>query len=932
MLVQRTALGGCLLLVVFARAACGQLSIPIVNSSFESGLLGQTPSGWSVTVGNMYLSSGLSTEFDPDVANSGSRFVTATWQATGASSSPFPAGQSMGIFQTVDLSDYASLIDGGNHALQMAFAYNDADSGDFGEVSVEFLDAESNPFEFAGTFSSLNAGTGRKAWKVESLSHLVPVGSRSMRITLLAEANGGGTARNVGFDDLSASLVVYAEPPPRDIVHGTLIQFNPNGAWSWYQDERAVVDKAHGELIIGSTASFAGLGGQSVDGQIHTTHFNLDSSSRTVHVHNDIESYGSSDDHNVPGLIVKQNGDLLAFYAAHNGRTSDDGSGGLDDRSYYRTYDTASSTWGLESEYHWWPVIPDNAPGGGGTTYSNLFQLSSEDSDGDGNGRLYNIARTQQSPHIMYSDDNGATWNYGGQLTEQPAVKPAGNNYVNGYYKYVSNGVDRIDLLATEYHPRDFNTSIYHAYMQNGKMYDSLGNEIDNDIFDAADSFDSENVTSTDDFTPVFLSDGLRSSRAWNTDIQTYDDGTITALFKVRPSRFTTSEVLNNEDHRVWFARFDPMTRKWTAHEIAKAGARLFADYESDYTGLGALDPGDPNTVYISTDVSPISNMPTDHHEIYKGVTADGGVSWTWDAITERSTYDNLRPIVPAWDGDHTALIWWKGTMVRSQEFDTAVVGVVFENDKRLGSLHYVDANPSNTTLASGDAMSTTSGVAPGDEDNLWHIRSEVGNAATVFTADESASENPPIIKTTVFDLTAGTYDVFAYFWADASSDWQIRAGLLEDDLMKIRDRGAQGVAANSFENLVLVQEGSRQLMQAYLGRKSVDDGESLSVFVDDSSGSNLQRVWYDGIGYAPVNPVKPGDFDNDGDVDGHDFLSWQRGESPHPLSAADLADWQANYGSIVSVSEAATGRTAVPEPTTALLTAIGISLMWYFT
>jgi hypothetical protein len=58
-----------------------------------------------------------------------------------------------------------------------------------------------------------------------------------------------------------------------------------------------------------------------------------------------------------------------------------------------------------------------------------------------------------------------------------------------------------------------------------------------------------------------------------------------------------------------------------------------------------------------------------------------------------------------------------------------------------------------------------------------------------------------------------------------------------------------------------------------------------------------------------------PGDFDDDGDVDGRDFLAWQRGSSPTPFSAEDLADWQANYGvgpmPLVS---------AVPEPTTVAL------------
>ena len=39
------------------------------------------------------------------------------------------------------------------------------------------------------------------------------------------------------------------------------------------------------------------------------------------------------------------------------------------------------------------------------------------------------------------------------------------------------------------------------------------------------------------------------------------------------------------------------------------------------------------------------------------------------------------------------------------------------------------------------------------------------------------------------------------------------------------------------------------------------------------------------------------GDFDADGDVDGRDFLVWQRGGSRTPLSTADLEDWQDHYG-----------------------------------
>jgi len=53
------------------------------------------------------------------------------------------------------------------------------------------------------------------------------------------------------------------------------------------------------------------------------------------------------------------------------------------------------------------------------------------------------------------------------------------------------------------------------------------------------------------------------------------------------------------------------------------------------------------------------------------------------------------------------------------------------------------------------------------------------------------------------------------------------------------------------------------------------------------------------------------GDFDGDQDVDGNDFLKWQRGESPMPNSVADLNAWKANFGD-VPVAAAA---QAVPEP-----------------
>jgi hypothetical protein len=55
----------------------------------------------------------------------------------------------------------------------------------------------------------------------------------------------------------------------------------------------------------------------------------------------------------------------------------------------------------------------------------------------------------------------------------------------------------------------------------------------------------------------------------------------------------------------------------------------------------------------------------------------------------------------------------------------------------------------------------------------------------------------------------------------------------------------------------------------------------------------------------------QPGDFDEDGDVDGRDFLLWQQNPS-----VGDLADWQENYGTVPELGAS----VAVPEPTAAAL------------
>jgi hypothetical protein len=83
-----------------------------------------------------------------------------------------------------------------------------------------------------------------------------------------------------------------------------------------------------------------------------------------------------------------------------------------------------------------------------------------------------------------------------------------------------------------------------------------------------------------------------------------------------------------------------------------------------------------------------------------------------------------------------------------------------------------------------------------------------------------------------------------------------------------------------------------------------------LTLLDTNNNGQILMQVGLSGPenwrGLVLATPVTtPGDFDLDGDVDGRDFLTWQRNPS-----VGDLEDWQTNYG-----ASSLSASIAVPEP-----------------
>lgn len=468
-----------------------------------------------------------------------------------------------------------------------------------------------------------------------------------------AGASGSGGAGGSG-GAVGRMTCPYTEPTlpetfPSSWTAGEVTQFNDNGGWTWYNDERVVVDAEGGKILVSSAASNASS--QSSNRNIDIVIHDLASGQNDKHA---LGSLSYSDDHNNGGIVVKAPGSYFVAYTHHN----------VDCDTHWANYENGS--WGQTQIYNWAQHGCQTNPKQNAVTYNNVWRLSAE------NGALYNFVRSiQTSPHFLYSEDNGATWELAGRLTASPQV-----GYNAGYYKFWGNGVDRIDFFATESHPRDSNTSVYHGYIQGGKSYDSFGQEVDDDIFD----MEAPEITA---FTRVFqagsMLDGKSLKRLWNFDVTRYEDGTVAVLWQGRENECADKNNCN-PGHHMAYSRFDGTA--WKSTRLVKGGRTLYRNksdwWEEDYLGGAALDPDDPHVVYVSTNIDPRDDS-TDHtiNEIWKGVTCDDGATFKWTPMTMKSQNENLRPVVPKWDAANSALLWFRGNYQTAQMYSAEVVGIL---------------------------------------------------------------------------------------------------------------------------------------------------------------------------------------------------------------------------------------------------------------
>lgn len=413
-------------------------------------------------------------------------------------------------------------------------------------------------------------------------------------------------------------------PPGRCLVLFTAacwagpVVFNDDGAWNWFQDERAVVDGQY--LYVGSVA--AGVRDPARAGAVEVVTYNLESGERsrtTLHQpRTPAERKRWLNDHSAPALAALGGGRILAAFTLHS----------LDNLIHFRT--GSNRAW--DAEGFTMAATPASR-----VCFPSLIATSS---------RVYAFFRGldgKSMPSVTASPLPELA--FGAPLLWLPpatAPKPP-----VPYVKYAVTTQGRVHAVYSQGHHFDYGNQLVHR-----SFADPAQPSLPEVIYQA----DAPSVV-------------------WLADFAVDQGNRPFAAYSVQPNSASLPMAERGRDHRYRYAYFNGS--RWVDSAIGFAGSRVhtYADGD-DCTGLVALDPHDPNTVYFSANADPATGQALPHWEIFEARTRDSGKTWLFTPVTANSTVDNLRPIIPA-SARYRVLLWMEGTMKTYTEYDFRIVGKV---------------------------------------------------------------------------------------------------------------------------------------------------------------------------------------------------------------------------------------------------------------
>ena len=195
-----------------------------------------------------------------------------------------------------------------------------------------------------------------------------------------------------------------------------------------------------------------------------------------------------------------------------------------------------------------------------------------------------------------------------------------------------------------------------------------------------------------------------------------------------------------------------------------------------------------------------------------------------------------------------------------------------------------------------------------------------VGVGSTSYLASVPAHNASPVVPTTVHD-NPGIQDYFPSYW-DANrilyTSWS--SGTNQDDEVKIWNVTSQTDDFAMFNSAAAEDSDPFGINATLVGFSTTRNSAKWELWYGDPASGSAASLGISQIGkhnlgaeytLLQVSYVPPSaDFDQDADVDGRDFLAWQRGhgtanatkadgdaDNDTDVDGADLANWQATYG-----------------------------------
>ncbi|HEX8523823.1 MAG TPA: BNR-4 repeat-containing protein [Tepidisphaeraceae bacterium] len=389
----------------------------------------------------------------------------------------------------------------------------------------------------------------------------------------------------------------------------TVSTVTADGAWTWFNDPRAIYD--NGKIYTGWMDS----GGYVWFG-LHDVASHSTSAGKLYN-----GNFFQSDDHDNPAFILTSPTTIQSFYSPH---------GGAAVRTQPITL-TGSNSFSLGAPLNL--TRSGDVTGSNGWTYANPFRLSAEN-------KTYVFSRGPNfNPVMRIHDDSQSyntitSWSTATTFISNPGQRP--------YVKYDSNNTNRVGIAFTDGHPRNVQNNIYYAYVQNGAYYRADGTKI-KDVTDGPIVL-SDMTGSGTVFNHLNSNSGVTGTNSWIWDVATDGGGHPVLTYATFPS---------STHHQYHWARWDGA--QWIDRTlVADAGPYIGSPDEGNYSGGIVLDHTDPNIVYLSANFGGMWNLLQ-----YK--TENDGASWTSRLIAAGTgaADENVRPYVPLNRPADTEMVMW---------------------------------------------------------------------------------------------------------------------------------------------------------------------------------------------------------------------------------------------------------------------------------